>query len=121
MRNTTQLLSITQNANKSLSTAEEDIMLNFISHFYDSKDKLMTLKSNTVALFASFFCQRYFFFCFLCRVVHNVTVHPVTKILHGWALQSNNPHTFVVITLDPPIRKGQTLYPHIVIQVLYCK
>ncbi|EES02337.1 hypothetical protein BDA96_03G041900 [Sorghum bicolor] len=30
--------------------------------------------------------------------------------------KSNNPHTFVVITLDPPIRKGQTLYPHIVIQ-----
>ncbi|KVH92705.1 hypothetical protein Ccrd_005231, partial [Cynara cardunculus var. scolymus] len=28
----------------------------------------------------------------------------------------NTPHTFVVITLDPPIRKGQTLYPHIVIQ-----
>lgn len=34
-------------------------------------------------------------------------------------MQSHNPHTFVVITLDPPIRKGQTLYPHIVIQVLY--
>jgi structure-specific recognition protein 1 len=32
-------------------------------------------------------------------------------------IQSNNPHTFLVITLDPPIRKGQTLYPHIVIQV----
>lgn len=32
-------------------------------------------------------------------------------------MQSNQPHTFVVITLDPPIRKGQTLYPHIVIQV----
>ncbi|KAF2948806.1 hypothetical protein DAI22_01g061600 [Oryza sativa Japonica Group] len=30
--------------------------------------------------------------------------------------KSNNPHTFVVVTLDPPIRKGQTLYPHIVIQ-----
>ncbi|TVT99205.1 hypothetical protein EJB05_33166 [Eragrostis curvula] len=30
--------------------------------------------------------------------------------------KSSNPHTFVVITLDPPIRKGQTLYPHIVIQ-----
>ncbi|KAF3326915.1 FACT complex subunit SSRP1-like protein [Carex littledalei] len=30
--------------------------------------------------------------------------------------KSNQPHTFVVITLDPPIRKGQTLYPHIVIQ-----
>jgi hypothetical protein len=31
-------------------------------------------------------------------------------------LQSNQPHTFVVITLDPPIRKGQTFYPHIVLQ-----
>ncbi|XP_038985170.1 FACT complex subunit SSRP1-like [Phoenix dactylifera] len=30
--------------------------------------------------------------------------------------KSNQTHTFVVITLDPPIRKGQTLYPHIVIQ-----
>ncbi|KAI3799156.1 hypothetical protein L1987_34446 [Smallanthus sonchifolius] len=30
--------------------------------------------------------------------------------------QSNQPHTFVVVTLDPPIRKGQTLYPHIVMQ-----
>jgi len=31
--------------------------------------------------------------------------------------QSNQPHTFVVISLDPPIRKGQTMYPHIVMQV----
>ncbi|KAJ4888206.1 FACT complex subunit SSRP1 [Raphanus sativus] len=30
--------------------------------------------------------------------------------------KSNQPHTFVVISLDPPIRKGQTLYPHIVMQ-----
>ncbi|KAF5939807.1 hypothetical protein HYC85_020974 [Camellia sinensis] len=30
-------------------------------------------------------------------------------------LKSNQPHTFVVVTLDPPIRKGQTLYPHIVL------
>ncbi|XVF16553.1 hypothetical protein REPUB_Repub10bG0041900 [Reevesia pubescens] len=30
--------------------------------------------------------------------------------------RSNQPHTFVVVTLDPPIRKGQTLYPHIVLQ-----
>lgn len=30
--------------------------------------------------------------------------------------KSNQPHTFFVITLDPPIRKGQTLYPHIVMQ-----
>lgn len=28
----------------------------------------------------------------------------------------SQPHTFVVVTLDPPIRKGQTLYPHIVLQ-----
>ncbi|PIN16334.1 Nucleosome-binding factor SPN, POB3 subunit [Handroanthus impetiginosus] len=33
-----------------------------------------------------------------------------------WLPKSNQPHTFVVITLDPPIRKGQTLYPHIVMQ-----
>lgn len=33
-------------------------------------------------------------------------------------MQSNQPHTFVVVTLDPPIRKGQTLYPHIVLQVI---
>lgn len=33
-------------------------------------------------------------------------------------MQSNQPHTFVVVTLDPPIRKGQTLYPHIVMQVV---
>ncbi|GKV08676.1 hypothetical protein SLEP1_g20278 [Rubroshorea leprosula] len=30
--------------------------------------------------------------------------------------KANQPHTFVVVTLDPPIRKGQTLYPHIVLQ-----
>lgn len=30
--------------------------------------------------------------------------------------KSNQPHTFVVITLDPPIRKGQTFYPHIILQ-----
>ncbi|MCO5586963.1 hypothetical protein L7F22_040908 [Adiantum nelumboides] len=30
--------------------------------------------------------------------------------------KSNQPHTFVVISLDPPIRKGQTFYPHIVLQ-----
>ncbi|KAI3905513.1 hypothetical protein MKX01_038403 [Papaver californicum] len=31
--------------------------------------------------------------------------------------KSNQPHTFVVVTLDKPIRKGQTLYPHIVLQL----
>eukprot|EP00250_Pteridium_aquilinum_P013650 c21482_g1_i1 orf=159-1715(+) len=30
--------------------------------------------------------------------------------------KSNQPHTFVVITLDTPIRKGQTFYPHIILQ-----
>ncbi|GLT35391.1 hypothetical protein SLA2020_098490 [Shorea laevis] len=30
--------------------------------------------------------------------------------------KANQPHTFVVVTLDLPIRKGQTLYPHIVLQ-----
>ncbi|XP_057447600.1 FACT complex subunit SSRP1 [Lotus japonicus] len=30
--------------------------------------------------------------------------------------KSNQPHTFVIVSLDPPIRKGQTLYPHIVMQ-----
>eukprot|EP00252_Welwitschia_mirabilis_P021283 TRINITY_DN5415_c0_g1_i1.p1 TRINITY_DN5415_c0_g1~~TRINITY_DN5415_c0_g1_i1.p1 ORF type:complete len:652 (+),score=167.25 TRINITY_DN5415_c0_g1_i1:276-2231(+) len=30
--------------------------------------------------------------------------------------RSHQPHTFVVISLDPPIRKGQTFYPHIVMQ-----
>ncbi|GJY44603.1 FACT complex subunit SSRP1 [Tanacetum coccineum] len=30
--------------------------------------------------------------------------------------KSNQLHTFVVVTLDPPIRKGQTMYPHIVMQ-----
>ncbi|KAM0019858.1 putative ribosomal protein L18e [Helianthus debilis subsp. tardiflorus] len=33
---------------------------------------------------------------------------------------SNQPHTFVVVTLDPPISKGQTLYLHIVIQFETC-
>ncbi|CAH9118603.1 unnamed protein product [Cuscuta epithymum] len=28
----------------------------------------------------------------------------------------SQPHTFVVVTLDPPIRKGQTMYPNIVLQ-----
>eukprot|EP00245_Coleochaete_scutata_P004557 TRINITY_DN17273_c0_g1_i1.p1 TRINITY_DN17273_c0_g1~~TRINITY_DN17273_c0_g1_i1.p1 ORF type:complete len:663 (+),score=213.11 TRINITY_DN17273_c0_g1_i1:162-2150(+) len=28
----------------------------------------------------------------------------------------NSPQTFVVVTLDPAIRKGQTLYPHVVLQ-----
>ncbi|CAN6336474.1 unnamed protein product [Urochloa humidicola] len=63
---------------------------------------------------------------------YNVELHQSFLQLHGQANdfqiqynsilrlfilpKSQNPHTFVVITLDPPIRKGQTLYPHIVIQ-----
>ncbi|CAM0957467.1 unnamed protein product [Alopecurus aequalis] len=30
----------------------------------------------------------------------------------------NDPHTFLVITLDPSIRKGKRLYPHVVIQFM---
>ena len=30
--------------------------------------------------------------------------------------KSNTPHTLIVVSLDPPIRKGQTHYPHILIQ-----
>jgi hypothetical protein len=30
--------------------------------------------------------------------------------------KNNTPHTLVVISLDPPIRKGQTYYPHILVQ-----
>ncbi len=30
--------------------------------------------------------------------------------------KSNTPHTLVVISLDPPIRKGQTHYSHILVQ-----
>ena len=30
--------------------------------------------------------------------------------------KSHAPHTLVVISLDPPIRKGQTHYPHILVQ-----
>lgn len=31
--------------------------------------------------------------------------------------KSFTPHTLVVISLDPPIRKGQTFYPHILVQL----
>jgi structure-specific recognition protein 1 len=30
--------------------------------------------------------------------------------------KSNSPHTLLVVSLDPPIRKGQTYYPHILCQ-----
>lgn len=101
-------------------------MLSFICHFCASKDRLMILKSNIAALFASFFCQRSFsFFClfnsFYTLLLCILLTQDVRLIVfHNCVLQSNNPHTIVVVTLDPPIRKGQTLYPHIVIQVLYC-
>jgi len=32
--------------------------------------------------------------------------------------KSSTPHTLVVVSLDPPIRKGQTYYTHILCQVL---
>lgn len=32
-------------------------------------------------------------------------------------LQYNQPHTFVVVSLDPPIRKGQTLYLFCIIDI----
>jgi hypothetical protein len=47
---------------------EDVIVLSFICHFCDSKDKLMISKSNTAASFASFFCQR-FCSCILCWAV----------------------------------------------------
>ena len=31
--------------------------------------------------------------------------------------KSHTPHTLVVVSLDPPIRKGQTFYPHILVQL----
>ncbi|XP_042415879.1 FACT complex subunit SSRP1-like isoform X1 [Zingiber officinale] len=39
-----------------------------------------------------------------------------SSVVRLFLLPKSNQHTFVIITLDPPIRKGQTLYPHIVIQ-----
>ncbi|CAH1453813.1 unnamed protein product [Lactuca virosa] len=39
------------------------------------------------------------------------------SLVHVFVLpKSNQPHTFVVVTLDPPICKGQTMYPYIVMQ-----
>jgi len=72
-----------------------------------------------------------FWFFYLCVVSSYCMAHSLLPLLcHCW-LQSNRVISFchicshkihilfVVIALDPPIRKGQTLYPHIVIQVLY--
>nr|XP_043632672.1 FACT complex subunit SSRP1-like isoform X2 [Erigeron canadensis] len=39
-----------------------------------------------------------------------------SSIVRVFVLPKAQPHTFVVITLDPPIRKGNTMYPHIVTQ-----
>ncbi|KAJ9563293.1 hypothetical protein OSB04_008453 [Centaurea solstitialis] len=72
----------------SLSLAGVVTMLNFTYPFCGCKDKPMISKFNSAASFVCLYCQRF----------------------------SNQPHTFVVVTLDPPIRKGQTLYPHIVLQ-----
>lgn len=47
----------------------------------------------------------------------NLILNNETLVICFLHEQSNQPHTFVVISLDPPIRKGQTMYPHIVMQV----
>ncbi|KAJ0642267.1 hypothetical protein HanLR1_Chr16g0636411 [Helianthus annuus] len=36
-------------------------------------------------------------------------------------MQSNQPHTFVVVILDPPIRKGQTMYRCSLKQIMWWK
>ncbi|CAI0374958.1 unnamed protein product [Linum tenue] len=70
--------------------------------------------------------------CLFCRGRYNVELHLSFLRLQGQANdfkiqyssvvrlfllpKSHQPHTFVIVTLDPPIRKGQTLYPHIVFQ-----
>ncbi|KAK9811520.1 hypothetical protein WJX72_005220 [[Myrmecia] bisecta] len=38
------------------------------------------------------------------------------SIVRLFVLPKNPPHTLVVVSLDPPIRKGQTYYPHILCQ-----
>jgi hypothetical protein len=105
--------------------AEDDTRLSFIFHFSGFKHKLVILKSNIAALSASLFCQRLCLFCILLHALLLCSSYCFLLMLnmkvivwHDCAWQSNNPHTIVVVTLDPPIRKGQTLYPHIVIQVM---
>jgi hypothetical protein len=40
-----------------------------------------------------------------------------TSIVRIWVLpKSATPHTLVVVSLDPPIRKGQTYYSHLLCQ-----
>ena len=106
--------------------SEVDTVLRFISHFCDSKDKLMISRYSIAVFFASLFYQRlHLFHIYFIYAMIFCCVYTDCKLIYmiPWfafsPLQSHNPHTFVVITLDPPIRKGQTLYPHIVIQVLY--
>ena len=101
-------------------------MLSFISHFCDSKAKLMISRYSIAVFFASLFYQRlHLFHIYFIYAMIFCCVYTDCKLIYmiSWfafsPLQSHNPHTFVVITLDPPIRKGQTLYPHIVIQVFY--
>lgn len=53
-----------------------------------------------------------------CKVDIVVYLRFLTLLFYVGYLQSNQPHTFVVVTLDPPIRKGMTLYPHIILQVI---
>lgn len=51
-----------------------------------------------------------------CPLAASHRLLPVRCPLAGcW--QANQPHTFVVVTLDTPIRKGNTSYHHVVVQV----
>jgi len=78
----------------------------------------MISKSNIVVFFAYLFYQRLYLF-YIHAEIFLLYIITYDSVLAFSPMQSHNPHTFVVITLDPPIRKGQTLYPHIVIQVPY--
>jgi hypothetical protein len=122
-------------------------VLNCICLSCGSKDRLMISKFSTAALSASFCFQRFAFITspliYACVYVilssSLYAIHVMISLVcwcdfnpfHGklmtngiscklefFFVQFNQPHTFVVVTLDPPIRKGQTLYPHIVLQVL---
>ena len=106
--------------------SEVDTVLSFISHFRDSNDKLMISRYSIAVFFASLFYQRLrlFHIYFICYD-HLLRIWLIANkyiwfyhLPFSW-LQSDNPYTFVVITHNPPIHKGQTLYRHIVIQVLY--
>lgn len=104
---------------QSLLIVGADIMSNFTFRFCGFKGKPLILKSSTAALFEFLYCLRFFFDPPFTILLPGITHQ---KISHTLLMQSNQPHTFVVVTLDPPIRKGQTLYPHIVMQVplLHC-